>query len=107
MVKIAKFGLGALLVLTVGAAGYLRLASPDLLLVATNYAAKIVCSSTFISDRDPEVVLAVDVQAPGHPLLGYVSVDVDRDTQSVSAQLLGFAAPATATFRPGLGCLLT
>ena len=102
--KVLKWGLGAVMVLAVGLAGYLRFAPPDLLRVATNYSAKIVCSSVFLSGRDADEVLAVDVQAPGHPLLGYVSVDVDRTEETVSARLFGFAAPATAQHRAGLGC---
>jgi CubicO group peptidase (beta-lactamase class C family) len=72
--------------------------------VATNYSAKMVCSSVFISGRDAEQVLAVDVQAPGHPLLRQVSIDVDRVAGTIEARLFGYFAPAKSQYRPGLGC---
>ncbi|NOD48097.1 MULTISPECIES: serine hydrolase [unclassified Ruegeria] len=87
-----------------GLIGYLLVAPPDLLKVGTNYSAKIVCSNVFIAGRDPDEVLAVDVQAPGHPLLKQVSIDVDQEAQSVQARLFRFFAPATSQFREGLGC---
>ncbi|WP_333714451.1 serine hydrolase domain-containing protein [Yoonia sp.] len=104
MAKAVKFTFIAIALIATGLAGYLRFAPPDLLRVGTNYAAKVVCSSVFISSRDADEVLRVDVQAPGHPLLGYVSVSVDQAAQSVSARLFGFAAHATAQYRAGLGC---
>ncbi|ATN34879.1 6-aminohexanoate hydrolase [Rhizobium sp. ACO-34A] len=83
---------------------WLSFSPPALLLVGTGYAAKIVCSNVFLASRDPEEVLAVDVQAPGHPLLKLVNVDVDRDAGTVTARLLGAIAPSTAVRRDGLGC---
>jgi len=93
--------------LLVGAAvtialGWLYFLPPELLRVGTAYAAKIVCSNAFIASRDPEEVLADDVQAPGHPLLKYVSVA--RQDDHVTAKLFGFVAEQTAVSRPGLGC---
>src|SRR5690606_24732046 len=38
---------------------------PNLLRVGSGYAAKIVCSNVFLAGRDPDEVLAIDVQAPG------------------------------------------
>src|SRR5690606_37370127 len=64
--------------------------------------AKIVCSNAFIASRDPAEVLSDDVQAPGHPLLEYVSVT--RREDHVTARLFGFIAGQTALSRPGLGC---
>ncbi|MCA1367597.1 serine hydrolase [Bradyrhizobium sp. BRP14] len=99
-------GFGGLL--AVGAAaltGWLAVYPPELLKVGDGYAAKIVCSNVFLAGRDPEEVLAEDVQAPGHPLLKLVSVSVDREEQSVTARILGFAAPGHAVHRPGLGCV--
>ncbi|MEM9279925.1 MAG: serine hydrolase, partial [Pseudomonadota bacterium] len=88
----------------VAAAGYLKFAPPELLRVATNYSAKIVCSNVFIAGRDAHEVLAVDVQAPGHPLLKYISIDVDQEKQAVTAKLFQFIATATSQYRDGLGC---
>ncbi|AHK44888.1 6-aminohexanoate-dimer hydrolase protein [Ensifer adhaerens OV14] len=84
--------------------GWLAVAPPGLLKVGDGYAAKIVCSNVFIAGRDGQAVLADDVQAPGHPLLKFISVSVDREKRLVSARIFGFAAPAHAVYRPGLGC---
>lgn len=88
----------------IGLGTWLYLAPPDLLLVADAYSAKIVCSNRFVAGRDPAEVLAVDVQAPGHPLLKFVSVAVDETDKSVSAHMFGFFAPGYAVYRDGLGC---
>jgi CubicO group peptidase (beta-lactamase class C family) len=98
-------GLLAVVVLIVaGAATYLVVAPPDLLRVATGYSAKIVCSNVFLAGRDPEEVLAADVQAPGHWLLKYVRVNADVSAGTVTARLLGLFATSTAIHRTGLGC---
>ncbi|ODR88208.1 serine hydrolase domain-containing protein [Sinorhizobium alkalisoli] len=89
------------------AAGWLALYPPELLKVGDGYAAKIVCSNVFLAGRDPQEVLAVDVQAPGHPLLKFVSISVDHHEQRVTARIFGFAAPGRAVHRPGLGCMNT
>lgn len=83
---------------------WLLLLPPELLRVGDGYAAKIVCSNIFVAGRDPDEVLKVDVQAPGHPLLKFVSVTVDREEQTVTARMFGFAAPGYAIHRQGLGC---
>ncbi len=49
--------------------------------MAAGYSAKIVCSNVFIAGRDAEDVLALDVQAPGHPILKLIRVDVDREAR--------------------------
>lgn len=100
---IAAIGL-ALAVLIVGGFTWLWLAPPDLLRVGTGYAAKIVCSNVFLAGRDAGDVLADDVQAPGHPLLRLVGVDVDMDQRLVKARLAGLIAPSVAVYRDGLGC---
>lgn len=88
----------------VGVPAWLYIAPPELLRIGDGYAAKIVCSNVFIAGRNPDQVLAEDVQAPGHPLLRFVSVSVDREQRSVTAHIFGFAAPAEAVYREGLGC---
>ncbi|WP_234794676.1 serine hydrolase domain-containing protein [Xaviernesmea oryzae] len=87
-----------------GAAGWLAVAPPELLLVGDGYAAKIVCSNVFLAGRDADEVLAQDVQAPGHPLLRLIHVSVDRERKVVTARMFGFAAPGHAIYREGLGC---
>lgn len=93
-----------LVVAVVAGVAYLLIAPPDLLRVATGYAAKIVCSNAFIADREPDEVLALDVQAPGHWLLKYVGVSVDVSAGTATAKLLGAFAPSVAVHRSRLGC---
>jgi hypothetical protein len=98
---LAWLGLG-LIVLVAGAVGWISLFPPELLRVGTAYAAKIICSNTFLAGRDPADVLARDVQAPGHPLLKYVGFE--RSGDAITTHLFGFVARQTAVYRPGLGC---
>jgi CubicO group peptidase (beta-lactamase class C family) len=83
---------------------WLWAAPPNLVRVGAGYAAKIVCSSVFISGRDPHRVLQDDVQSPGHPLLRLMRVSVDRDARVVRAGLFGFAGGGLAVARDGTGC---
>ena len=92
-------------IVAVAAARRLALSSPpELIRVGAGYSAKIVCSNVFIAGRDPDEVLEVDVQAPGHPLLEYMDVDVDREAKTVTAGLLGIFGKGTAVARDGFGC---
>lgn len=102
--SIVKWSLLALILAVIGLAGWLHFAPPELVRLGTAYSAKIVCSNTFIAGRDGQEVLSVDVQSPGHPLLGYISVDVDQEARLASARLLGLFAPAIAGNREGFGC---
>ncbi|MGQ2909095.1 MAG: serine hydrolase domain-containing protein [Aliihoeflea sp.] len=104
VVKLLKGALVLVLVAVAALAGWLFFAPPDLIRVGTGYSAKMVCSNVFIAGRDPEEVLAVDVQAPGHPLLGFIDIDVDREREVVSAALLGVFGRNQAVHREGLGC---
>ena len=104
MARLLKTVGTAVVVAITGVGVWLAVAPPELLKVGDGYAAKIVCSNVFIAGRDAQAVLADDVQAPGHPLLKFITVSVDHDKRLVSARILGFAAPAHAAYRPGLGC---
>lgn len=77
---------------------------PELIRVAAGYTAKIVCSNVFLAGRDPAEVLATDVQAPGHPLLKLMRVDVDSERGVVRAGLLGIIGRGRAVARPNVGC---
>jgi CubicO group peptidase (beta-lactamase class C family) len=92
----------AMVVAVAGAVGWVYLFPPELLRVGNAYAAKIVCSNTFVAGRDPADVLSKDVQAPGHPILKYVSFEKGDDF--ITTRLFGFVAQQTAVYRPGLGC---
>lgn len=102
--KIVGWLLALVVVLVVGAGAWLYFFPPDLIRVGTAYSAKIACSNRFIADRDPQSVLAIDVQAPGHPLLGYIRLSVDEERGEVVARLLGLFGDGRAVHRPGLGC---
>ncbi|WJH40310.1 beta-lactamase family protein [Aliirhizobium terrae] len=104
--RISRVLVVIVLVLLVGAGGWLYFVPPGLLRVGSGYTAKIVCSNVFIAHRDPQEVLSLDVQAPGNPLLRLMRVDVDRETQHVRAGLLGQIAPSEAIYREGTGCTL-
>ncbi|MEQ8401679.1 MAG: serine hydrolase [Roseitalea porphyridii] len=104
LMRIVRLALAALAVLVLGAIVYLVVAPPDLIRIGANYSAKIVCSNFFLAGRDPGEVLAVDVQAPGHPLLRLMRVDVDDSEGTVRAGLFGIAGGGMAVNRPGRGC---
>ena len=87
--KMVKWLLVVAALAVVSVAGWLYLAPPALIRVATGYSAKIVCSNVFVAGRQPDAVLKVDVQAPGHPILKFVSIETDKDKRLVRASLLG------------------
>ena len=107
MRRVLKF-LKWLLILVVLAAGllaaWLALAPLALIRVGSAYSAKIVCSNVFIAKRDAQEVLKIDVQAPGHPLLRLMRVEVDEAKDEVEAGLLGLFGKNKAAHRAGLGC---
>jgi CubicO group peptidase (beta-lactamase class C family) len=83
---------------------FLWLKPPALLRVGAGYAAKIVCSNVFLADRDPNEVVALDVQAPGVWITHLIRVWVDREHGVVHAGFLGFIGDGLAVARPGRGC---
>ncbi len=93
-----------LITVAIGIGLWLYFIPPNLLRVGSGYAAKIVCSNVFIAKRDPDEVLAQDVQAPGHPLLRLMRVAVDGEAKRVEAALLGSIAPSEAVYREETGC---
>jgi len=106
LARTVKWLAGLIVVAVIAAVVWLAAFPPDLLRVGAGYAAKIVCSNVFIAGRDPQQVLAVDVQAPGNPLLKFFDLDVDRKAGTVKAAFLGVFAANEAVARPGLGCAL-
>jgi CubicO group peptidase (beta-lactamase class C family) len=94
----------AVAVIAAAAALTLAVRPPELLRVGANYGAKMVCSNLFLAGRDAQRVLADDVQAPGHPVLKYLSVRVDPERKTVRTQFLGFIGDGLAVYRPGTGC---
>ncbi|MEP4257341.1 MAG: serine hydrolase, partial [Nitratireductor sp.] len=104
LAKIAVLVIALAVLAVVGLAGWLYVAPPALIRVGAAYSAKMVCSNVFLADRDATQVLAEDVQAPGHPLLGYIRIEVDEAHRAVSAALLGLFGRERAVMREGLGC---
>jgi len=107
LARIVKIVLGILVVAVFGLLTWIYISPPELLRVGSGYAAKMVCSNVFLAGRDADEVLAVDVQAPGHPLLRLMHVSVDLPQKRVHAALLGFLAGNDAVYRDGLGCAVT
>ncbi len=72
--------------------------------IGTGYTARYLCSSTFISGRDPEPVFREDV-LPVNPMAHLVSYEIDPVARSVRASSLGLVS-STAIYREGCGCSL-
>jgi CubicO group peptidase (beta-lactamase class C family) len=102
--RLAAWALSLLALVVVVGASWIIVSPPALLSVGSGYAAKIVCSNVFIAGRDPDEVLAKDVQAPGHPLLKLMRQDVDFTEKTVTTHLLGAFAPGHAAWHEGFGC---
>ena len=99
--KIGLIGIGVVFIVIFGAvAWFLSQALP----LATGFTAKYLCSSTFISQRTPEIVFQEDV-APINPLSLAVDYQVNREQKSVSADSFGFFR-TRAIYREGCGCSL-
>ncbi len=85
--------------LLIGYVGYfLHQAGP----IGTGYTAKVLCSSVFVSDRNPNAVLNEDLAITKGYMVG---AKVNREDKSVTASLLGLFK-RKAIFRKGLGCTL-
>lgn len=72
--------------------------------IGTGYTAKYLCSSTFVSEREPGPVFEEDVK-PVNPLARLVDYTVDRENRSVTADVFGMFA-MTAIYMDGCGCAL-
>lgn len=78
---------------------YLNKALP----IGTGYAAKYLCSSTFISLRNPETVFEEDVR-PVNPLANFIKYSINQEERSATATALW--AKSTAVYWPDRGCVL-
>ncbi|MBP1203397.1 CubicO group peptidase (beta-lactamase class C family) [Duganella sp. 1411] len=95
---------GVILILLAGAAWALIANPPELLRIGAAYAAKTVCSNVFVAGREAARVLADDVQAPGHPILKHLKINIDQQRKLVRADLFGVIGGGVAVYRPGTGC---
>ena len=91
---------GLSIVLAVAGAWLLAKAMP----IGTGYVAKYLCTSTFLSKRDPGVVFTEDI-APVNPLAKVVRWKIDRANQTVTASAFT-AFRSKAVYREGCGCTL-
>ena len=99
--KIILIGIAVVLFVALGAvAWFLSNALP----LGNGFVAKYLCSSTFISQRDPQIVFKEDV-APINPISIAVDWRVDREKKSVGADAFGLFN-TTAIYREGCGCSL-
>lgn len=89
-----------------GLCGWLAFLRPELLPLASAYAAKIVCSNVFIAKRDVDAVIRTDVQFAEHHVVKLMKIDVDADKQRVEAALFGLFAKRYAAYVEGRGCTL-
>lgn len=72
----------------------------------TGLVAHDLCSKTFVSGLDPEMVFAETLTRPGVRRLKWgLNYNVDRSSKVVSASLLGWAG-SHAVFRDGFGCII-
>jgi CubicO group peptidase (beta-lactamase class C family) len=100
-IKFSLIGIIVLLFLTAGVAVFLL---SKALPIGAGFTAKYLCSSTFISQRNPETVFREDV-APINPLFKYVDWQINREQETVSADSFGLFTK-TAIYREGCGCSL-
>lgn len=92
------------LALLSGGVGALAVFPPELLRVGASYSAKMVCSNVFLANRKVDDIVRDDLQAPGHPLLKLIRVQVDHSQGVVRAGFLGFLGKGLAVYRTGTGC---
>ncbi len=91
----------SLFVLAVLAVGwYLIKALP----IGTGFTAKYLCSSTFISNRNPNVVFEQDI-APVNPLFANITWEINFKEKSVTASAFGIVK-SKAIYRHGCGSTL-
>ncbi len=102
MVKILKWAAVAAAFVIIGATvWFLNGALP----IGTGYAAKYLCSQTFMAQHDPDTVFENEIK-PTHILFHPVGFAVDREKRTVTAKAFGFWKPMTAVYREGCGCTL-
>src|SRR6185436_13666073 len=71
--------------------------------IGTAYAAKILCSGIFVSQRDLQSVRDTDLSADDLSVLRHIDLQVDRDLRQVTATFFGFAR-RRAVYGEGRGC---
>jgi CubicO group peptidase (beta-lactamase class C family) len=100
-----KFALLAVAVLLVTGLGYGAYVLSQLAPIGAAYAAKVLCSSVFVSGRPIGDVIREDLMADNHPLLQLIQPAADTNRRIATATFLGMAE-REARYRPGLGCTI-
>ncbi|MDH2352331.1 serine hydrolase [Bradyrhizobium sp. SSUT112] len=97
----------AILVLGIlGLGSWLAFVRPELLPLASAYAAKTVCSNLFIAKRDADAVIRTDVQFAERRVVKLMKIDVDTANRRVEAALFGLFGKRYAAYAEGRGCTL-
>ena len=91
-----------ILLLLIAAVAYLYVTYAPQLPIASGYAAKRMCSCTFLSERSQESIQREDLSFGP---LAMTSSKIDRDEKKVTSSLYGLAS-RTAVYREGVGCIL-
>jgi len=91
---------GIAIVLLVAAGWFMVKAMP----IGTGYVAKYLCTSTFMSGRDPQTVFVEDIK-PVNPLTKVVRWNINPAKRTVTATAFT-AFTAKAVYREGCGCTL-
>ena len=101
-----RFLVAILLLGILGLGGWLTFVRPELLPLASAYAAKIVCSNVFIAKRDADAVIRTDVQIAVHRVVKLMKIDIDTANRRVEAALFGLFGTRYAAYAEGRGCTL-
>ena len=73
-------------------------------IIGSGYVAKYICTSTFISERDPETAFVEEVR-PVSSITAFASYSIDRQERSVTGNIYGLF-DLKAIYREGCGCSL-
>jgi CubicO group peptidase (beta-lactamase class C family) len=74
-------------------------------ILGSGFLAQLLCTSTFVSRRDPQTVVTKDMSGPGYERVSFFQWRVERDRKRATASMFGLGHRA-AIFREGLGCTL-
>ena len=99
-----KFSLGIAGIIIIAAGIGVGLVVNSIGPIGSGFVAKYICSSTFISNRDPAVSFVEEVR-PANFLTAYSSYTIDRQNKSVEAKFLGMFN-LKAIYREECGCSL-
>lgn len=104
--KLFKFLVATLLLGILGLSGWLAFIRPELLPLASAYAAKTVCSNVFIAKRDADEVIRTDVRFAERRVVKLMKIEVDTANRRVEAAIFGLFGKRYASYAEGRGCTL-